>query len=79
MTNVMCIDNYAVCIIRDIIKLLYAIYKITPLYIKILFWIIIIGLIIWFILLVIKKINNPTITPSNSILNTQNSNETNKL
>jgi hypothetical protein len=43
-------------------KLLYHLYKISPIYIKILFWLIILGLCIWF---VITVKNNPITTQPN--------------
>jgi hypothetical protein len=52
-------------IIIGVFRLLYGIYLISPIYIKILFWIIILICIAWFILSVIKIINNPTTTMPN--------------
>jgi hypothetical protein len=61
--------NIFLDIIISIIRLLYDLYKIAPLYIKILFWLIILALIIWFIRImisVIKERNNPTSTQPNN-------------
>lgn len=53
-------------IIIAIIRILYGLYKFSPLYIKILFWIIIIALIIWITIILLKNVNNPTTTTPNN-------------
>jgi hypothetical protein len=52
-------------IIISIGRILYDLYKISPLYMKILIWIIIIALIIWIIISALKYINDPTTTTPN--------------
>ena len=54
----------------SIVRILYDLYKISPLYMKILVWIIFIALIIWIIIISLKYVNNPTTTEPN--INNQN-------
>ena len=53
-------------IIIGVFRLLYDIYIISPFYVKILFWLIILGLVIWLIIFAVKNINNPTTTIPNN-------------
>ena len=58
--------NFVLDIIISIVNILYDLYKLSPLYIKILFWIIIIALIIWITIILLKNINDPTTTKPNN-------------
>jgi hypothetical protein len=58
-------------ILMEFVYFFYYLYKISPIYIKILFWLIILGLIIWFT--VIKETNNSSEQPNS---NSNNTNET---
>ena len=62
-------DTDSLCIIYQLIMDIYKLYLNAPLYIKIIIWLIILALIIWFIRImisVIKEKNNPTTTQPNS-------------
>ena len=64
----------------EILYSFYYLYKISPLFIRILFWIIIVALIIWIATRPIKETDNPATTTTNpTIPNNKNPNETNKL
>ena len=58
-------------IVIEFVYFFYYLYKISPIYIKILFWLIILGLIIW--ITVIKEPNNSSEQPNS---NSNNTNET---
>jgi hypothetical protein len=47
-------------ILVEFVYILYYLYKILPIYIKVLFWLIILALITWFIISAVKATNNPT-------------------
>ena len=53
-------------IIIELVYFLYYLYKISPIYIKILFWLIILGLCIWLIIRSLKKTNDSTPTTPNN-------------
>jgi len=57
--------NFGVDIIISIVMFVYDLYKMSPLYIKILFWILILALIIWITIIFIKKNNPITTNPKN--------------
>ena len=57
--------NFGVDIIISIVMFLYDLYIMSPLYIKILFWILILALISWITIIFIKK-NNPITTNHNN-------------
>ena len=53
-------------ILAEIVYSFYYLYKISPLFIRILVWLIIVALIIWIATRPIKEIDNPTTTPPNT-------------
>jgi len=65
--------------LAEIMYMFYYLYKISPLFIRILFWLIIVALIIWIATRPIKEIDNPTTTPSNTTTTPPNTTTTNPI
>jgi hypothetical protein len=60
----------------EIVYIFYYLYKISPLFIRILFWLIIVALIIWIATRPIKEIDNSTTTHSNTTTTSPNTTTT---
>ncbi len=76
-TNDNSVFSIIIYILAEIVYSFYYLYKISPLFIRILFWLIIIALIVWIATRPIKEIDNPTTTSPNTTTTPPNTNTTN--